>query len=618
MTFPRLRDYPVIACDTETTGLTWWKDTIFGIAISTPEQDYYWDVRKEPEVLDFLREEMPQARRVVNHHVKFDWHFLREARIHLPNDRTECTMIRAALIDEHRLTYDLDSVAKDCIGFGKDTSIYQELADLFGGKPTKNAQMPNLPRAPVSITGRYAKLDTKAALRLWMWQEEQIEKQGLRRVHDVEMQLLPVIVRMEQYGVRVDTGAAERAADTLDRKVRESQRELDRMAGFAVNPNPSGSIHKLFEPKEHRGPDGSKMFLLNDGTIAMPSDSGAKASIDADCLRRMKHPAAEMILRLRKMIKARDTFLRGHVLGNHHDGLIHANINQTKSEGDVGTGTGRLSINGPALQQIPKRDKDMAAIVRAVFIPYGGCQWVCNDWAQMDFRVFSHYVRNTEILEMYRRDPDTDFHSLAAGLTGLPRSARFAGDPNAKQINLGLVFGMGQGTLAQEMGLPFTIEPNGRGGTWVKPGPEAEAVFERYHSSIPGVRDLLKDASSVAKSRGHVCTALGRRIRFPRGMFVYKAGGLIFQGTAADCLKVKLIELDQFFEAQDAHIREAGARLVLNVHDEFDWMLPEGCDHLKEEVNRIVTAFGPEDRIPLRVPIRTDQGVGENWHTASA
>jgi len=618
VSFPRIADYPVIAYDLETTGLTWWQDKIFGVALSTPEQDHYWDVRREPEVIDWLREEMPRVRKVVNHHIKFDWHFSREAGIILPNDRTECTMIRAALIDEHRLTYDLDSVAKDCVGIGKDSSIYQELADLFGGKPTRHAQMPNLPRAPASIVGRYAKQDTRAALRLWMWQQEQIEKQGLERVHELEMQLLPVIVRMEQYGVRVDIGAAERAANALDVKVRQEQRELDRLAGFPVNPNPSGSIHKLFEPREERTADGTKIFVLNDGTIADPSDSGAKASIDADCLRRMKHPAAAKILGLRKMIKARDTFLRGHVLGNHHGGLIHANINQTKSEGDVGTGTGRLSVNAPALQQIPKRDKDMAAIVRAVFVPYQGCRWVCNDWAQMDFRVFSHYVRNAEILEMYNKDPDTDFHSLAAGLTGLPRSARFAGDPNAKQINLGLVFGMGQGKLAQEMGLPFTIEPNGRGGTWVKPGPEAEAVFEKYHANIPGVRDLLKDASAVAKSRGHVCTILGRRIRFPRGMFVYKAGGLIFQGTAADALKVKLVEADQFFESQPDHIREAGARLVLNVHDEFDWMLPEGCDHLKDEVNRILTAFGPEDRISLRVPIRTDQGVGENWHIASA
>jgi len=613
MRFPDLIQYPVVALDLETTGLHWWKDKIFGVAISAGDYDWYWDVRREPEVLPWLREQVPQIRKVVNHHIKFDWHFSREAGIHFPEGRVECTMIRAALIDEHRLTYDLDSLGRDYCGEGKDTSIYAELAELFGGRPTKDAQIGNLPRAPMAMAGRYAKKDTRTALKLWHKQEELIEAQDLRRVHALEMRLLPAVVRMEQGGVRVDTGRAERAIDEISRKVSAGQKTLNQMAGFPVNVNPSASIHQLFQPKEQRGPDGSKIFVLRDGTIAEPTDSGAKAKLDADCLRRMQDPAAALILNLRKLVKARDTFLRGHVLGNHDNGYIHANINQTKSEGDVGTGTGRLSINGPALQQIPKRDKDMAAIVRAVFSPDPEQDWVCNDWAQMDFRVFAHYVNEPTILERYEADPDTDFHSLTSELTGLPRSPRFAGDPNAKQINLGLVFGMGQGRLAQEMRLPFTVEPNGRGGTWIKPGPEAEAVFEKYHGNVHGVRDLLRDASAVAKSRGYVKTIMGRRIRFPRGQFTHKAAGLVFQGTAADCLKVKLIELDEYTRS----VGYDRCRLLLNVHDEFDTSVRPGDKEVLADINRIVTSFGRGDEISLRVPVRTDQGVGPDWHEAS-
>jgi DNA polymerase I-like protein with 3'-5' exonuclease and polymerase domains len=609
--YPDLTKYDEIFFDTETTGLDWWKDTVFGVSISAADRDWYWDIRREPEALSWLREEIPRVKRLAAHHAKFDWHFARELGIHFPEGRVVCTMIRAALIDEHRLTYDLDSLGKDCVGVGKDTSIYQELADLFGGKPTKHAQIANLPRAPVAMAARYAKQDTRTGLMLLRWQEDQIERQDLGRVHDLEMRLLPAIVRMEHGGVRVDVSRAERAVVEIDKRAREGQKALDRMAGFPVNPNPSSSIHKLFDPKESRDAAGNKIWTLNDGTIALPTDAG-KASIDAACLRRMKHPAAAGILDLRKMLKARDTFLKGHVLGNHHDGVIHANINQTKSEGDVGTGTGRLSINGPALQQIPKRDKDMAAIVRAVFVPDYDQDWVCNDWAQMDFRIFAHYVNDADMLQMYRDDPTTDFHQLTAGMTGLPRSPRFAGDPNAKQINLGLVFGMGQGTLAEEMGLPFTIEPNGRGGTWKKPGPEAEQVFETYHANVHGVRDLLRDASSVAKSRGYVKTAMGRRIRFPRGMFVHKAGGLIFQGTAADALKIKLVELDQYMQTLDGD-----ARLLLNVHDEFDHSIAPHRKDIREEINHIVTQFGPGDVLPLRVPVLTDQGIGPDWHEAS-
>lgn len=612
MKFPDLRDYPLVALDGETTGLNWWKDKLFGFSISVADRDLYYDVRRNPESIEWLREQIPQVRKLTNHNMKFDWHFLRELGVIFPEDRTHCTMIRAALIDEHRMTYDLDSVGRDCVGMRKDGDIYAELAELFGGKPTRHAQIGNLHRAPPEMAGRYAKQDTRLAYALHEWQDHEIAKQNLGRVYDLERRLLPVIVRMEQGGVRVDVDRAEDAVRDIDVRAKKMQRDLDQMAGFAVNPNPSGSIKQLFAPRRVPSPDGGEHWETADGTLLNTTDAGAP-SLDADALRRMKHPAAPMILTLRKLIKARDTFLKGHVLSNHDNGIIHANINQTKSEGDVGTGTGRLSINGPALQQIPKRDKEMASIVRAVFVPDYDHEWVCNDWAQMDFRVFAHYVKDPDILAMYRKDPDTDFHSLTAGMTGLPRSPRFAGDPNAKQINLGLVFGMGQGRLAEEMGLPYTIEPNGRGGTWLKPGPEAENVFHQYHSSIPGVKDLLADATSVAKSRGHVLSILGRRIRFPRKMYTHKAGGLIFQSTAADCLKVKLVELDEYIRAEGS----GDVRLLLNVHDEFDFSVEPGRQDIRDDINRIVCGFGPDDAISLRVPVRTDQGRGPDWWEAS-
>lgn len=611
MKFPDLSLYPVVSYDTETTGLRWWSDKIFGVSIAVDGACWYWDVRKTPQVLDWLRKDIPRVRKLVAHHAKYDWHFSREAGIVFPEGRVECTMIRAALIDEHRLTYDLDSLGKDYVGVGKDTSIYEKLAAMFGGKPTKQAQGANFYRAPESLMSPYAKQDADTGLKLWQAQELLIDQQELRRPHAVEMRLLPAIVRLEHHGVRVDIPAAERAVDKIDVEARHLQKELDGLAGFCVNVNSGPQMHKLFAPVESRTADGTKLWTLSDGTPAELTDGG-RASIDADCLRRMKDPRAVRVLDLRKMMKARDTFLKGHILGHHHNEYVHANFNQTKSEGGVGTGTGRLSVNDPALQQIPKRDKLMAAIVRAVFLPDRGDDWVCNDWAQMDFRIFAHYVNIPDIIAMYRSNPDTDFHSLAATLTGLPRSPRFAGDPNAKQINLGLVFGMGKGRLAQEMGLPYTVEPNGRGGTWIKPGAEAEAVFEQYHGNIHGVDDFLKDASSVAKSRGYVKTIIGRRIRFPRGQFTHKAGGLIFQGTAAEALKQKIIELDAYFQSED----DAGT-LLLNVHDEFDCSIPKGRVDVHAEISRIVTGFGPDDEISFRVPIRTEQGVAENWHEAS-
>jgi DNA polymerase-1 len=162
---------------------------------------------------------------------------------------------------------------------------------------------------------------------------------------------------------------------------------------------------------------------------------------------------------------------------------------------------------------------------------------------------------------------------------------------------------MGQGKLAKEMGLPFTIDHFPDGREFLKPGSDAIRVFDTYHKAIPGVRDMLKRASEVARSRGHVRTLMGRHIRFPGGNFVHKAGGLIFQGTSADLNKLNMINIHNA-------LKGTGARLLLNVHDEYNLSTPDRG--VLDEVKRVIQHH-PE----IRVPIRTDYGVGNNWWSAA-
>jgi DNA polymerase I len=611
--YPNIADWPYVVYDTETTGLQWWKDKVFGFSLTAPDDStFYYDIRVDRKALEFARREIPKVKQLVCHNAKFDWHMSRESGIMFPEGRVFCTMIAAAIINEHEYEYGLDHLAAKYTDRRKNIEIYQKLADIFGGKPTAAAQAPNFHRAPVELMGPYAGDDTLAAKGLYVYELEEIKKQGIEKIINLEMQLLPAIVRMEWRGVPVDLDKANDASKAISKQLPSLQRELNKVAGFEVNPNPSGSIHELFKPKKVDG-----HWELIDGTVAASTEAG-KASIDADTLRAMKHPAAAMILRLRKMKKVKDTFLEGHILGHHHNGVIHANINQTKSDNDKGTGTGRFSINDPALQQIHKRDEDIASIVRAVFVALSGHDWVCNDWAQMDFRVFAHYAKIKSILEQYAKDPDTDFHQIVSDLTGIPRKPRFAGDANSKQINLGLVFGMGQGKLAAEMGLPYTTENEVDPDTgkvkrvWLRPGEAAKEVFRNYNRAVPGIKELLENAAAVAKSRGYVNTIMGRRIRFPFGSH-FKAGGLIFQGSAADALKVKIIQLDQYFE----EAKGDRGYLALNVHDEFDSMVPEGRADVRADISRIVTDFESEDQpIKFRVPIKTEQGYGPDWWTA--
>jgi DNA polymerase I-like protein with 3'-5' exonuclease and polymerase domains len=604
-----MADYPniagaTVALDSETTGLRWWKDEIFSFSLSVGDKDYYWDVRDEPQSLDWLANNIGSAAKIYMHNAKFDRHFFRETGVDLPSEKCVCTMVRACLINEHLPTYDLDFVGKKYLGVGKDGDMIEDMKVIFGSRLSRDALMKRLHEAPRRIVEKYAKQDTRTTLLLGLWQENEIELQGLHIVDKLERDLMPVFIDMERRGVRVNVEDAEKAVTEIDELCAKGQYRLNKEAGFEVNPNPSSSIHKLFAPKW----EGDKWVLV-DGTIAESTDAG-KPSIDAACLRRMKHPLAAEILKLRKMMKARDTFLKGHILGHHDNGIIHCNINQTKGDNDAGTGTGRLSINSPALQQISARDKEIAAIVRAVFIPDVHCSWVSIDWAQVDFRVAAHYIKDPGVMESYSKNPETDFHQLAADLTGLPRSPRFAGDANAKQINLGMAFNMGAGKLAAEMGLPYTVEKV-RGKEFYKPGPEALAVFERYHQAIPRFREFAAEATAVAKSRGYVKSLLGRHMRFPDTNFAYKASGLLYQSGAAEMQKIKILECHKLAD-------ELGSRLMLSVHDELNFSVPVGDDLSIKKINEAYCDFSSDAaRIKLRIPIKSSVGVGENWWEAS-
>lgn len=601
--FPQIENR-IIAFDTETPDLNWHIGTKpFGVSISTDSDDYYWDLRKEPKVIDWLKRELPRAKMLIAHNAKFDAHVTRNLGVTNIDHLFDCTMVRAALIDEHRLTYDLDSLAKHYVNVGKDSDIYEELAEMFGGQPTKNVQVKNFVKAPVFLMARYAKQDTRAALMLWKEQEKLIEAEGLRKICDFERRLMPHVLKMERNGVPVDVSAAEHAMETIGREINEKQRLLNNTAGFEVNPNPSGSITKLFEPKQ----DDRGNWVLNDGTVAEKTEGG-KASINSDVLRKMSHPCASLILRIRKLTRAKDVFLAKHVLGHQVDGRVYPSINQTKNDAEAGTGTGRLSYTGPALQQISSRDKEMAEIVRAVFIPEKGQKWLKMDWAQMDFRLFGHYLNDPKILKMYEDDPDTDFHQAMADLSGLPRSPRYAGEPNAKQMNLASVFGQGAGALADEMGLPCT-KAVFKGREYFIPGPEAEAIFAKYHDNIPGIKPLQQNASNIAKNRGYVRTVMDRHIHFPGGQFAHKAAGLVFQGSAADCVKQKMMEISDMCDSVDS-------TLLLSVHDELGVSMPDDPE-LAAEFARVYCRFdGLITPFTFRVPIRCEYGLGDNWYDA--
>lgn len=599
-------DYPnlsgqIVGFDTETTGLGA-QDRAFGFSVATERGSWYFDLRRDPQAASWFSEQSPSM--IVCHNASFDYRMATAAGMRLDVHSLDDTVIRACLLNEHLMSYSLDDLSLACFGERKQAEIYSELAQLFGGRATRNVQMRNIAQAPPEIVAPYARRDAELVLRLWLWQQAEIKRQGIEQIVQFERSLMPTLIRAEQRGIRVDLEAVEPAQQRLTVEIDQSMRKLESIAGRGFNVNSTVQVRNLFKPQRT-----GKVWVADNG-IELESTGGGQPSMDAQALRRMTDdPRAQLILSIRSLIKTRDTFLGKHILASAVGDRVYPSINQSKSDAG-GTATGRLSYTNPAMQQIPSRNKEVAQIVKALFLPEPGHVWVDADLNSFEIRVFAHLINDPKICEMYRTDRMTDFHQAVADLTGLPRNATYSGQPNAKQLNLSMVFNSGNGAIAETMGMDWHWDSFDKGSEKVaykKAGPAAMAVIENYHRMLPGVKELADRAKSVATDRGYVRTRFGRRIRFPNPRFSYKASGLLIQATAADINKHNWTVIDQCLEPFGGHI-------ILNTHDSYSLSVPEGdWQRAWTKVQSEVENAYPWFRIPLVLEL---SGHGRTWWDA--
>lgn len=603
MKYPNLNKEIPIGLDTETTGLNWPVDWMFGFSIAQQDWSEYYDVRRDPKSIDWLSDQLDGFKaEVIMHHASFDYKMLTSGGVAVPIDNIRDTVIMACIIDEHMRSYQLDDLAWKFLGKKKETEIYKQMAKLFGGLATRNVQINRIKDAPPEVVRPYARGDAELTLELYRLFLNLIHQDGLVPIYEFETGLLPTFIRNSMHGIRVNLAYAEEAADKLTPILKETQDKLNKLAGTEINTNSAPQIKKMFKPEEIGGE-----WYVGDTKIGCTPKGGP--SLGAEYLRAMDDPRAGLIQEVRSLIKTQDTFLRGHILAHSHDGRVYPNINQMKGE-DGGTGTGRLSYTNPAMQQIPSRNKAIAAIIKPCFLPDEGQVWVDADKASFEVRVFAHLINNPIVLQVYADNPELDFHQYVAELTGLVRNAEYSGQPNAKQLNLSMIFNSGNGAIAEKMGMSWEWKkflPKGKldiEENWVrykKAGAEAERTIAQYHKRIPGIKELAKKCKQVAERRGWVDTATGRRLRFPHKRKSYSASGLLIQATAADWNKQnwKMIEEEL----------DGVGRLILNTHDSYGMSMPvEWQPHYERVKNRIE---GMErSRVPLILEL---SGVGNNW-----
>jgi DNA polymerase I-like protein with 3'-5' exonuclease and polymerase domains len=606
ITFPNIPRHEIIALDYETSGLRYWDPDfrVFGIGVATTSSSWYWDIRETPQVVAWLRDLLP-GRTVVAQNAQYEYQCTRHFQIDPRSVNWYCTMVVECLIDEHHLTYDLASIAKYRGIESQQLAHLESIRAVMGWRDSREV-LSRLSDVPPAIVAPYGASDAADAFSIYHKQQVEIKAQRLEQVVELEMRLLPVLAEMSWGGVRVNLEAAHAAIPKLDIQEEQLQKEINQIAGGNFNVNSSPQVRAFFKPEAV-----SKFqWRLIDGTLVGPTKGGKGPSLDQNVMRQITHPLAAKILALRKTIKLRDTFIRGHVIGSADgDGYVHTQFNQTRNDADAGTVTGRLSSTDPALQQITKRDKVNAAILRAMFLPDKGEEWLCTDYSQVDFRCAAHLINDQSVIQAYQTDPTLDYHQIVSDMTGIPRNPPFAGAPNTKQINLGLAFGAGAGKLAFMMGMPYEIRDS-RGKMQYVPGHEATDVFNLYHKKLPGVKEFMKRAEAVAKQTGFVRTAIGRRLRFPTG--AHKAAGLLYQAYAADLHKLGLVAIDDLIRTE-----RLPARLLMSCHDEAGVSMKQD-DRVKAPIIAAYTNFNSESSIVrMRVPITASGDYGLNWFEAS-
>jgi DNA polymerase I-like protein with 3'-5' exonuclease and polymerase domains len=271
-----------------------------------------------------------------------------------------------------------------------------------------------------------------------------------------------------------------------------------------------------------------------------------------------------------------------------------------------------LAYTEPALQQIPSRNKRVAAIVKPAFLPDEDHDWLSLDMNSFEVRVFAHLINNPEIIAAYLANPLLDLHQFVAELTGLVRNATYSGQPNAKQLNLSMIFNSGNGAIAEKMGMPWEWasfkDRNDKKVTYKKAGEAAEAVIQQYHARIPGVKELASRAKEIAEAHGYVQTKHGRRLRFPRKFKTYKASGLAIQATAADINKEMWLLCDRMES-------DTGNHLIMNTHDSYEINVAKGTDpvKLRDILQDQIRAQVPWFRVPLVLDLN---GIGSNYWSA--
>ena len=411
---------------------------------------------------------------------------------------------------------------------------------------------------------------------------EDVKQAGLTKLYEeIDLPLVPVLARMEQAGVKIDTAALSKMSTELEREITAKAKEIHELAGTEFN---------ISSPKQLAD------VLFNRLNLPKPVKygRGRVTSTAVDVLEALaeEHPIARKVLDYRQLTKLKSTYVDTlPALINAATGRLHTTFYQ------AGTATGRLSSANPNLQNIPIRT-ELGRGIRAAFIAEPGHVLLTADYSQIELRLLAHFSHDPLLVEAFRRGDD--IHTLTASqVFGVPPLMVTPDHRRqAKVVNFGIVYGLSAFGLSQNLGIETA---------------EAKQFIANYFEKYKGVRAFIDKTLEEARRDLKVKTLHGRIRPIPdinsknftqRGFAERTAVNTPLQGTAADLIKIAMIRIDAILQEQ-----ELKSRMTLQVHDELVFEVPE-----KEvETMQSLVREQMEKVHELAVPLLVEMGIGKNW-----
>ena len=586
-----------VAVDTETTGLDNQTADLVGISLSTApgngaylplghttgQGDIFGGGRAEGQMeiaaaLDMQRPVFADRSILkIFHNVKYDLGILTRYRLDL-----------ASIDDTLLLSYALD---------GPQFNTLSELSTHWLGIPGMSIKeligtgktQRTFAEVEIAAAAPYAAEDADLTIRLWQVLKPRLVAENMTTLYEtIERPLAPVLARMEARGISVDRQILSRLSGDFAQRAAAFESQAYELAGSSFN---LGSPKQLGEILFDR-------MKLEGGTR---TKSGAWAT-GADVLEDLALkgiPLARTIVDWRQLTKLMGTYTDAlpHYI-NPRTGRVHTSYTQSSVL------TGRLSSNDPNLQNIPVRTEDGRKI-RTAFVAAPGKLLISADYSQIELRVLAHIADIEGLKDAF--EEGLDIHAMTASemfnvpIEGMPSDVR----RRAKAINFGIIYGISAFGLANQLGIERSVA-----GEYIK----------TYFARFPGIQDYMAEQRRKVKADGYVTTLFGRKVNFPNAnsshpaerSFVERASiNAPIQGSAADIIRRAMIRMEPALKAAKIE-----ADMLLQVHDELIFEVPEGTEETAMPVIKKVMESAAEPAVRLSVPIHVDAHAAHNWDEA--